>query len=80
MSSKPFQRKDLKHDEFITLTGRATSWLMQRRRRIGWGLLVVALVAHQCDDPVEERRPVVGSGGPLVLAATGFTLYRRYRC
>ncbi len=43
MSSKPFRRKDLKHDEFITVTGRATHWLMERRRRIGWVLLAVAL-------------------------------------
>ncbi len=44
MSSKPFRRKDLKHDQFITGTGRVTHWLMERRRRIGWGLLAVALV------------------------------------
>lgn len=44
MSSKPFQRKDLKHDEFIMGAGRATRWLMERRRRIGWGLLAVALL------------------------------------
>jgi len=44
MSSKPFRRKDIKHDEFITITGQAMQWLMERRRRIGWGLLAVALV------------------------------------
>lgn len=44
MSAKPFRRKDLKHDEFITATGKATRWLMQRRRRIAWGLIAVAAV------------------------------------
>ena len=44
MSSKPFRRKDLKHDEFINATGRATQWLMGHRRRIGWALLAVVLV------------------------------------
>ena len=44
MSSKPFRRKDLKHDEFINATGRATHWLMGHRRRIGWALLAVVLV------------------------------------
>ena len=44
MSAKRFRRKDLKHDEFITLAGRVSSWLMQRRRRIAWGLLAVAVV------------------------------------
>ncbi len=44
MSSKPFQRKDLKHDEFILGAGRAGHWLMDHRRRIGWALLAVAVV------------------------------------
>ncbi len=44
MSSKPFRRKDLKHDEFINATGRATQWLLGHRRRIGWALLAVVLV------------------------------------
>ena len=44
MSAKAFRRKDLKHDEFINATGRATQWLMNHRRRIGWALLAVALV------------------------------------
>jgi len=44
MSSKPFRRKDLKHDEFIDATGRATQWLLGHRRRIGWALLAVVLV------------------------------------
>lgn len=44
MSSKRLRRKDLKHDEFITATGRVTQWLMDRRRRIGWALLAVVVV------------------------------------
>jgi tetratricopeptide (TPR) repeat protein len=44
MSAKPFRRKDLKHDELITVTGRAGRWLMQRRRRIGWAVLVVVVL------------------------------------
>ncbi len=44
MSAKSFQRKDLKHDEFILGAGRLSHWLMERRRRIGWGLLAVALL------------------------------------
>ena len=44
MSAKRFRRKDLKHDEFINFTGRAGRWLMERRRRIGWGALLVAVV------------------------------------
>lgn len=44
MSSKGFQRKDLKHDQFVEGAGRATHWLMERRRRIGWALLAVAVV------------------------------------
>ncbi len=44
MSAKPFRRKDLKHDEFIDATGRATRWLLAHRRRIGWALLAVVLV------------------------------------
>lgn len=44
MSAKRFRRKDLKHDEFITATGKVTQWLMGHRRRIGWALLAVALV------------------------------------
>lgn len=45
MSSKPFRRKDLKHDdELVNLTGAVTKWLLERRRRIGWLLLGVALV------------------------------------
>ena len=44
MSSKPFRRKDLKHDEFINFAGRVGSWLMQRRRRVGWGLLAIVAV------------------------------------
>jgi tetratricopeptide (TPR) repeat protein len=44
MSAKPFRRKDLKHDELITVTGSAGRWLMQRRRRIGWAVLVVVVL------------------------------------
>ena len=44
MSAKPFRRKDLKHDEFINFAGRVGRWLMERRRRIGWGLLAIAAV------------------------------------
>jgi tetratricopeptide (TPR) repeat protein len=44
MSSKPFQRKDLKHDQFVIGAGRATHWLMERRRKIGWAVLGVAVV------------------------------------
>ena len=44
MSAKRFRRKDLKHDEFINFTGRAGRWLMERRRRIGWGMLAIAVV------------------------------------
>ena len=39
MSSKPFQRKDIKHDEFILGAGRLGHWLMERRRRIGWAVV-----------------------------------------
>ena len=44
MSAKPFRRKDLKHDEFINFSGRVGRWLMERRRRIGWGMLAAAVV------------------------------------
>jgi tetratricopeptide (TPR) repeat protein len=44
MSSKGFQRKDLKHDQFVIGAGRVGQWLMDRRRRIGWGVLAVAVV------------------------------------
>jgi tetratricopeptide (TPR) repeat protein len=44
MSSKPFQRKDLKHDQFVIGAGRVGHWLMERRRRIGWAVLAVAVV------------------------------------
>jgi len=44
MSSKPFRRKDLKHDEFVEGAGRLGHWLMQRRRRLGWTVLAVAVV------------------------------------
>jgi len=44
MSSKPFQRKDIKHDEFILGAGRLGHWLMDRRRRIGWVVLGIAVV------------------------------------
>jgi tetratricopeptide (TPR) repeat protein len=44
MSAKRFRRKDLKHDELITVTGSAGRWLMQRRRRIGWAVLVVVVL------------------------------------
>lgn len=39
-----FQRKDLKHDQFIIGAGRVGHWLMERRRRIGWAVLAVAVV------------------------------------
>lgn len=45
MSAKSYRRKDLKHDEFVSKTTRATRWVMQHRRRIGWVLLVVIVVA-----------------------------------
>jgi len=44
MSSKGFQRKDLKHDQFVIGAGRMGHWLMERRRRIGWAVLAVAVV------------------------------------
>ncbi|MEC8943654.1 MAG: tetratricopeptide repeat protein [Acidobacteriota bacterium] len=44
MSAKSIRRKDLKHDELVSLTGRATQWLAGHGRRIGWLLLVLALV------------------------------------
>lgn len=44
MSSKSFQRKDLKHDQFVIGAGRIGHWLMERRRRIGWAVLAVAVV------------------------------------
>jgi tetratricopeptide (TPR) repeat protein len=44
MSAKSIRRKDLKHDELVSLTGRATQWLAGHARRIGWLLLVLVLV------------------------------------
>ena len=44
MCAKPLRRKDLKHDELVSLTSRATHWLVSHGRRIGWLLLIVALV------------------------------------
>ena len=44
MCAKPLRRKDLKHDELVSLTGRVSYWLVSHGRRIGWLLLIVALV------------------------------------
>ena len=46
MSAKSLRRKDLnlKHDELVSLTGRVTQWLVGHGRRIGWLLLILALV------------------------------------
>lgn len=44
MTAREFRRKDLKEDEFVSTTTRATQWLMQRRRRIGWALLGVVVI------------------------------------
>ena len=41
--SRPYRRKDLKHDEFVGSATRLSNWLMQRRHRIGWTLLVVVV-------------------------------------
>jgi tetratricopeptide (TPR) repeat protein len=44
MSARGYSRKDLKHDEFVTTTGEIGRWLMERRHRIGWGLLAVVVM------------------------------------
>lgn len=41
--SRPYRRKDLKHDEFVSSATRLSNWLMQHRHRIGWALLVVVV-------------------------------------
>lgn len=43
MPAAAIRRKDLKHDEFVSGAARLSRWLMQRRRRIGWALLVVVV-------------------------------------
>lgn len=43
MPARPYRRKDLKEDEFVSLASRATRWLLQHRRRIGWAVLVAVL-------------------------------------
>lgn len=45
MAAKQYRRKDLKKDEFVSTTTRVLRWLMQRRRRIGWGLLIAIGIA-----------------------------------
>ena len=74
MSSQRFSRKDLKHDEFVTTTSQITRWLMERRRRIGWGLLaVVVLISIVAMVQVYQQRQETSASA---LLAGAMEVYR----
>jgi len=69
MSSQRFSRKNLKHDEFVTRTSEITRWLMERRRRIGWGLLaVVVLISIVAMVQVYQQRQESSAAALLAVA------------
>ena len=69
MSAQRFSRKDLKHDEFVSTTSDITRWLMERRRRIGWGLLaVVGLISIIAMVQVYQQRQESSAAALLVVA------------
>jgi tetratricopeptide (TPR) repeat protein len=69
MSSERFRRKDLKHDEFVTTTSEITRWLMERRRRIGWGVLaIVVLISILAMVQVYQQRQETSASALLAVA------------
>ncbi len=69
MSAQRFSRKDLKHDEFVSTTGEITRWLMERRRRIGWGLIaIVVLVSIIAMAQVYQQRQERSASALLAVA------------
>ena len=69
MSSHRFSRKDLKHDEFVTTTSQIGRWLMERRRRIGWGLIaVVVLISIVAMVQVYQQRQESSASALLAVA------------
>jgi TolA-binding protein len=69
MSARSFSRKDLKHDEFVTTTGEIGRWLMERRHRIGWGLLaIVVLISIVAMVGVYRQRQEASASSLLTVA------------